>query len=143
MIHPLGPVPRSSTAAHRGTPQARAGPSEGLKECCIRGRTPSSPAGQKHVLSATHSPHPGPGTPAVSGAPPSSRTHQRNRCCNNLHTAVPGHRCFPASRPGGEEGSRKKEEKNKGSQSTCKKTHCFWCPSPCSYTNHGWDSAPG
>lgn len=141
-------VPQSSTAPYRGTLQAQTGPLEGLDGVLIRSRTQSSPARQKHTPRATHSPHPGPGKPAVSGAPPSSRTHQRNRCCSNLHTAVPGHRCSPASRPGGEEGSRKKQEKNKGSQSTCKKTHGFWSPSPCIYTNQGWyslssEQAPG
>lgn len=79
-------------------------------------------AGQEHVPSATHSPSPGPGKPAVCAAPPSSRTHQRSRYCSNLHTAVPGHRCCPGSHPEGEEGRREKQEKNKDSQSTCKRS---------------------
>lgn len=55
----------------------------------------------KCIFPGPHSPRPGPGRHAVSAVPPSSHTRRRSRCCSNLHTAEPGHRCSPGSRPEG------------------------------------------
>lgn len=69
----------------------------------------------KRIFPGSHSPHPGPGKPAVSAAPPSSHTRRKSRYCSNLHTAEPGHRCFPGSRPEGEESREETEREQRRS----------------------------
>lgn len=81
----------------------------------------------QHMPRATHSPHPGPGKHAASAAPPSSRTRQRCRCCNNLRTAAPGRRCFPVNHPDREEGGEQEtgKEQRWSGQFTWEKPHAI------------------